>query len=224
ELFSSGEGAGYVAEKAETTSGWMFPVGDELAELGYGDMFADMLHARREGGAAGATRGERDGKTLSKEEQMPDGRLKLIVKDEATGEFADVVTEGEPAPTPCAGPQPSSPAPRGASAPPERAHRRRRRLRGGHRLSHDDRTRGRRFLGERHRPRGRRGRGLRRARSPRRARLRAWTQWSGSGRRPRRHLYRGGVGCGARRQSPLGVPLLQACRSVAPGGGRGCDR
>jgi hypothetical protein len=29
---------------------------------------------------------------------MPDGRLKLIVKDEATGEFADVVTEGEPAP------------------------------------------------------------------------------------------------------------------------------
>jgi hypothetical protein len=24
---------------------------------------------------------------------MPDGRLKLIVKDEATGEFADIVTE-----------------------------------------------------------------------------------------------------------------------------------
>jgi hypothetical protein len=28
---------------------------------------------------------------------MPDGRLKLIVKDESTGEFSDVVTEGEPA-------------------------------------------------------------------------------------------------------------------------------
>jgi hypothetical protein len=35
-----------------------------------------------------------DGKTVIKEEQMPDGRRKLIVKDEATGEFADVVTAG----------------------------------------------------------------------------------------------------------------------------------
>ena len=34
-----------------------------------------------------------DGKTLIKQEQMPDGRLKLIVKDEATGEFSDVVTK-----------------------------------------------------------------------------------------------------------------------------------
>ena len=31
---------------------------------------------------------------MIKEEQMPDGRRKLIVKDEATGEFADVVTAG----------------------------------------------------------------------------------------------------------------------------------
>src|SRR5215210_6945160 len=45
ELFSSGEGAGYVAEKTEATSGWMFPVGDELAELGYVNMFADMFGA-----------------------------------------------------------------------------------------------------------------------------------------------------------------------------------
>jgi hypothetical protein len=37
-----------------------------------------------------------DGKTLIKQEKMPDGRLKLILKDEATGEFSDVVTEGEP--------------------------------------------------------------------------------------------------------------------------------
>jgi hypothetical protein len=36
-----------------------------------------------------------DGKTLIKQEKMPDGRLKLIVKDEATGEFSDVVTESE---------------------------------------------------------------------------------------------------------------------------------
>jgi predicted dehydrogenase len=142
ELFSSGEGAGYVAEKAETTSGWMFPVGDEMAALGYVDMFADMFDAMDEGrepmetfydgyvvnaimdacyrsaesrrwepvqlidwrggkvGRIAPTRREWDGKTLIKQEQMPDGRLKLIVKDEATGEFADVVTEAEPASTP----------------------------------------------------------------------------------------------------------------------------
>jgi hypothetical protein len=43
------------------------------------------------------TRREHDGKTVIKEEQMPDGRRKLILKDEQTGEFLDVVTEaGEP--------------------------------------------------------------------------------------------------------------------------------
>jgi hypothetical protein len=36
-------------------------------------------------------RREHDGKTVIKEEQMPDGRRKLILKDEASGEFADVV-------------------------------------------------------------------------------------------------------------------------------------
>jgi hypothetical protein len=49
-------------------------------------------------GRIAPARREWDGKTLIKQEQMPDGRLKLIVKDEATGEFADIVTEGEPAP------------------------------------------------------------------------------------------------------------------------------
>src|SRR6266511_2190942 len=43
EMFSSGEGGGYVAEKAETASGWLFPVGDEASELGYVDMFTDMF-------------------------------------------------------------------------------------------------------------------------------------------------------------------------------------
>ena len=33
-----------------------------------------------------------DGKTVIKEEQMPDGRRKLILKDESTGAFEDVVT------------------------------------------------------------------------------------------------------------------------------------
>src|SRR3954466_4955754 len=49
EMFSSGEGGGYVAEKAESASGWLFPVGDEGSELGYVDMFADMFDALDEG-------------------------------------------------------------------------------------------------------------------------------------------------------------------------------
>jgi predicted dehydrogenase len=133
EMFSSGEGAAYVAEKAESASGWLFPVGDEVAELGYVDMFTDMFDAMdagrapREtfydgyvvnavmdacyasaasrqwepvrlddwrGGTAepiSRTRREHDGRTVIKEEQMPDGRRKLILKDEATGAFSDVV-------------------------------------------------------------------------------------------------------------------------------------
>jgi predicted dehydrogenase len=135
EVFSSGEGGDYVAEKAETASGWLFPVGDEFAELGYVDMFTDMFDAMDEGRApmetfydgyvvnaiidacyrsaesrrwepvelvdwrgGGVERIQResrrwDGKTVIKEEKMPDGRLKLILKDEETGEFVDVVTE-----------------------------------------------------------------------------------------------------------------------------------
>ena len=33
---------------------------------------------------------------MIKEEQMPDGRLKLILKDESTGEFVDVVADAAP--------------------------------------------------------------------------------------------------------------------------------
>ncbi len=51
DAFSSGEGGGYVAEKAESASGWLFPVGDEIAELGYVDMFTDMFDAMDEGRA-----------------------------------------------------------------------------------------------------------------------------------------------------------------------------
>ena len=133
EIFSSGEGGGYVAEKAETASGWLFPVGDEVSELGYVDMFTDMFEAMDAGrrpmetfydgyvvnaiidacyrsaasrawepvqledwrgsGAERIARGRRehDRKTVIKEEKMPDGRLKLILKDESTGEFVDVV-------------------------------------------------------------------------------------------------------------------------------------
>ena len=138
EAFTSGEGGDYVAEKAETTSGWLFPVGDEISELGYVDMFTDMFEAMdagrrpmetfydgyvvnaiidacyrsvasrawepvqledwRGGGVARIARGRRehDGKTVIKEETMPDGRRKLILKDERSGEFADVVAEALP--------------------------------------------------------------------------------------------------------------------------------
>ena len=44
EMFTAAK-AGYTAEKSETESGWLFPVGDEGAELGYNDMFTDMFDA-----------------------------------------------------------------------------------------------------------------------------------------------------------------------------------
>ena len=137
EAFTSGTGGGYVAEKSETESGWLFPVGDEISELGYVDMFADMFYALEQGrapresfydgyvvnaiidacyrsaasrrwepveladwrgrGAERITRARRhyDGKTVIKEERMPDGRVKLILKDEASGEFVDLVAAAE---------------------------------------------------------------------------------------------------------------------------------
>ncbi|MCE7862177.1 MAG: gfo/Idh/MocA family oxidoreductase [Bacteroidetes bacterium CHB5] len=49
EMFTSGKGADYVAEKAESNSGWLFPVGDELNELGYNHMFMDMFNAMEQG-------------------------------------------------------------------------------------------------------------------------------------------------------------------------------
>jgi predicted dehydrogenase len=49
EMFTaSGEGA-YIAEKAETETGWLFPVGDEIGELGYDNMFDDMFNSIDEG-------------------------------------------------------------------------------------------------------------------------------------------------------------------------------
>jgi hypothetical protein len=132
EMFTAGRGGGYVAEKAETSAGWLFPVGDEVAELGYVDMFSDMFDAidagrapqetfydgyvvnaimdacyqsAREGAWAPvelewrggstprmATEPERfDGQVVIKRELLPDGRLKLILKDEASGDFSDRV-------------------------------------------------------------------------------------------------------------------------------------
>jgi predicted dehydrogenase len=49
EMFTTGKGADYVAEKAESNTGWLFPVGDELNELGYNHMFTDMFNALESG-------------------------------------------------------------------------------------------------------------------------------------------------------------------------------
>ena len=51
EVYSGGGGGDYVAEKVEATQGWLFPVGDEVVELGYVDMFTDMFTALDTGGA-----------------------------------------------------------------------------------------------------------------------------------------------------------------------------
>ncbi|MBZ0286108.1 MAG: Gfo/Idh/MocA family oxidoreductase, partial [Anaerolineae bacterium] len=134
DLFTSvGEG-GYVAEKAEGTTGWMFPVGDENGALGYVEMFADMLNALDAGkkpvedfydgyvvnaimDAALLSantkqwepvkledwRGDAEADTsgvlreydaqhfLIKEEKMPDGRVKLILKEKAGGKVVQRV-------------------------------------------------------------------------------------------------------------------------------------
>ncbi len=131
EMYSSGDG-GYVAEKAETERGWLFPVGDEVGELGYVEMFTDMFDAIDQGRQpvesfydgyvvnavmdacyrsaasrqweavdvewrggtapriAKQTRRE-EGLTVIKEEHLPDGRRKLILKDPTSGEFVDRV-------------------------------------------------------------------------------------------------------------------------------------
>jgi len=133
EMFTAGGSGGYVAEKAETERGWLFPVGDEVVELGYVDMFTDMFGALEEGRAPRETfydgyvvnaimdacyrsaRNRRwetvelfewrggttariettpemyDGYVVIKREVLPDGRHKLILKDQQSGDFVDRV-------------------------------------------------------------------------------------------------------------------------------------
>jgi predicted dehydrogenase len=49
EMFTTGKGGDYIAEKAESNSGWLFPVGDEINELGYNHMFMDMFNSIEKG-------------------------------------------------------------------------------------------------------------------------------------------------------------------------------
>ena len=44
-MFTGVGQGGYVAEKAEGDTGWLFPVGDEIGSLGYVEMFMDMFNS-----------------------------------------------------------------------------------------------------------------------------------------------------------------------------------
>lgn len=130
EMFTASGQSGYVAEKAESETGWLFPVGDEAAALGYVDMFADVLSAMEESrppmedfydgyvvnaivdaayrsngtkrwesvelpiwrgqqGAerVGAIREYDEDHLLIKEEKLPDGTTKVILRNRETGEI-----------------------------------------------------------------------------------------------------------------------------------------
>ena len=136
EMFTGVGQGGYVAEKAEGDTGWLFPVGDEVGSLGYVPMFIDMFNAmdagRRpvedfydgyivnaiidacykatvskkwepveikswRGGSSGAAEvGLKDFDEthfLIKEEKMPNGNLKVILKDKITGQITQVIKE-----------------------------------------------------------------------------------------------------------------------------------
>jgi predicted dehydrogenase len=49
DMFTTGKGADYVSEKAESNSGWLFPVGDEVNDLGYNHMFTEMFRSVENG-------------------------------------------------------------------------------------------------------------------------------------------------------------------------------
>ncbi len=51
EMFTGIGQGGYVAEKAEGDTGWLFPVGDEVGSLGYVEMFMDMFNSMDQGKA-----------------------------------------------------------------------------------------------------------------------------------------------------------------------------
>lgn len=137
ELFTNVGQGGYVAEKAEGDTGWLFPVGDEIGALGYVAMFMDMFDSMDAGkapmetfydgyivnaiidacymaaetkrwepveiqewrgadseGAAGVALKEYDAEHyLIKEERMPNGNLKIILKHKQSGEISQIIQE-----------------------------------------------------------------------------------------------------------------------------------
>ncbi len=136
EMFTAVGQGGYVAEKAEGDTGWLFPVGDEIGSLGYVDMFLDMFNAMDEGrqpmetfydgyvvnaiidacyksaetkkwepvelkvwrggrsvGESATLKDYDEDHFLIKEERMPNGNLKLILKHKVSGAISQVIRE-----------------------------------------------------------------------------------------------------------------------------------
>ena len=133
EMFTSVGQGGYVSEKAESDTGWLFPVGDEVHALGYAHMFEDMLNSLDnqtqptetfyDGYIVNAIMdacyrsveskkwerveldewrgGEKDESIVEyteydenhyfiKEEKMPDGKKKIILKENKTGQITQI--------------------------------------------------------------------------------------------------------------------------------------
>lgn len=134
EMFTGVGQGGYVAEKAEGDTGWLFPVGDEVGALGYVAMFMDMFNSMDAGKAPMETfydgyivntiidacykaaeskkweiidvKEWRGGEVnvegvglkdydadhfLIKEEKMPEGKVKIILKDKKTGNISQII-------------------------------------------------------------------------------------------------------------------------------------
>ncbi|RPH93980.1 MAG: gfo/Idh/MocA family oxidoreductase [Calditrichaeota bacterium] len=135
QMFTNVGQGGYVAEKAEGDKGWLFPVGDEVNELGYTHMFIDAFDAMDnkrppmetfyDGYVVNAIldacyksaksrqwepirlddwRGKEmteqqqvgdkfvdEQYDLIKEEKMPDGRVKHILKDKKSGKVIEKI-------------------------------------------------------------------------------------------------------------------------------------
>ena len=137
EMFTTGKTGSYVAEKAESSSGWLFPVGDEVHELGYTNMFTDMFNSLEAGREPAETfydgyvvnaiidaayksaktkawepiilddwRGKTGVPKMSgyvdfdadhyfiKDEVMPNGDVKVIIKHKTTGAISETVKLG----------------------------------------------------------------------------------------------------------------------------------
>jgi predicted dehydrogenase len=136
EMFSACGEQAYVAEKAESSTGWLFPVGDEPSALGYVDMFDDVLSAIENGTApredfydgyvvnaimdaayksidskrwepidlpiwrgrenvphTSVRREFDEAHFLVKQEKMPDGKTKLILREKESGKVVQRIVE-----------------------------------------------------------------------------------------------------------------------------------
>lgn len=136
EMYTATGTSSYVAEKAESTGGWLFPVGDESGALGYVEMFTDMFNAienkstpmetfydgyvvnsiidsaylsmqskqwesvnlpvwrgRENVESVKSFREFDDQHLLVKEEKMPNGKTKLILRHKQSGDISERISD-----------------------------------------------------------------------------------------------------------------------------------